>query len=448
MWLRMDRPTNLMVIDTLLFLDGAVDLDRLAAVVRARLVGRYPVFAERPVPGPLPGGRPRWVRDPDLDVDRHLVRATLPGDDDAALQRYVEACASAPLDRDRPLWQMHVLDGYRGGSVVLSRCHHALADGVALTQVLLSLTDDSPGGTPDLPPLPPIPRPAEHRGPPLAALDPVARLARRITDPRLAGNAARLARDGLSTARGVLSTADKLLLGPPPPAPFRGVVGTAKRAVWGEPLPLEHVKRVCALTGATVNDVLMAAAAGALATYAEARGAEVREVSTMVPVNLRPPGRPLPRELGNQFALVLFRYPTTVRDPLARLAETRRRMDAIKQSPEAVLTFALMTGIGLTARPVERVLVGFFAGKALGVTTNVPGPRTVRYLAGSPVTGILAWVPGSGTQTVGISICTYAGTVRVGFMVDAAGVPEPELLVGAFENEVTSLLRVTHTLSG
>jgi hypothetical protein len=159
----------------------------------------------------------------------------------------------------------------------------------------------------------------------------------------------------------------------------------------------------------------------------------------MVPVNLRPLDEPLPKELGNAFALVFFTYPSSVAAPLARLAETKRRMDWLKRSPEAVLTFEIISAIGRTTPTIERHLVDFFANKAIGVTTNVAGPREPRWFAGVPVTGVLGWVPGSGTHTVGVCIFTYAGSVRVGFLVDATAVPDPEELLAAFEVEVATL---------
>ena len=92
---------------------------------------------------------------------------------------------------------------------------------------------------------------------------------------------------------------------------------------------------------------------------------------------------------------------------------------------------------------MDKPLVDFFAGKAIGVTTNVVGPREPRYLAGVELVGILGWVPGSGGQTLGVSIFSYADTVRIGFKVDAATVPEPDRLVGFFEAELDALRAAT-----
>jgi hypothetical protein len=166
----------------------------------------------------------------------------------------------------------------------------------------------------------------------------------------------------------------------------------------------------------------------------------------MVPVNVRPLDQPLPRELGNQFALVLLKLPIAVDDPRERIAETKRRMDAIKHSPEVFLTFGLIKAIGRTGQEIERFFVDFFADKAIGVTTNVPGPREARYLAGREILRILSWPPENGDQTLGVSIFSYAGRVQVGFRVDAANIPEPQRLVAAFEAEITRLTGVAHAV--
>ena len=149
-WLNMDRPENLLVIDTLLWLDGRVDPRRFRALVEQRLLRRFPVFRSRPEDPLLPFGPPRW-REVPVDLDRHVdvTRLPAPGGD-AELRAFVEARIREPLEHDRPLWRVHVVHGYhapdappgaRPGSVLLARFHHALADGVALAHVLLSLTD-------------------------------------------------------------------------------------------------------------------------------------------------------------------------------------------------------------------------------------------------------------------------------------------------------------------
>jgi WS/DGAT/MGAT family acyltransferase len=431
-WLNMDRADNLMVIESVLLLDGPVDWDRFARVVRRRMVDRYPVFRRRPVPARLPGALPHWEDDPDFSLEAHLQRVVLPPPgDDTTLQEYVDRHLGTPLPRDRALWEMHLVDGYRDGAAVYTRLHHALADGIALMEVLLSLTDADPDA--DLvEPLPP-PRPPHHR------LTDVLHLAEHavrelptLLDPGTAVGAVTLA--GQTTR-----IAGKLLLTRNPRTTLAGDVGATKRALWSPPIPLDDIVDVAHQAGTTVNDVLVAALAGALHRYLAEHGEEPVDVPTMVPVNLRPPDEPLPAELGNRFALVLLTLPSGLDTPFARLAETKRRMDRIKHSPEAVLTFGMIRGIGLTGPTLERFFVDFFANEASGVTTNVPGPRQPRYLAGTRICGVLGWPPESGRQTLGTSLFTYAGELRVGFKVDAMRVPRPEQLLLGYLEEVEAL---------
>jgi len=220
-----------------------------------------------------------------------------------------------------------------------------------------------------------------------------------------------------------------------------GPPGLGKRAVWSQSRPLVDIKLVGRAAGATVNDVLVGAVSAAISHYVIDHGGDPQDLSTMVPVNVRG-GQPLPRELGNKFALVMLPMPTSRLAPLQRLAESKRRMDSIKHSPEAVLTFGLINAIGHTNTAVAKQVIDFFAAKAIGVTTNVAGPMTGRYLAGIRITGILGWVPGSGAQTLGVCIISYDGVVRVGFKADATAVASPEKLVHAFDDEMDTLVRL------
>jgi len=233
-----------------------------------------------------------------------------------------------------------------------------------------------------------------------------------------------------------------LLLTTNPASAVGGTPGQRKRVVWTQPLPLDGLKQVGRLVGATLNDVLMSAVAGALHVYQDEHGRDPVDLVTMVPVNVRPLDEPLPRELGNHFALVFLRFPSRDATPLGRLALSKARMDWLKASPEAALTFVLISVLGRFPAELERRLVDFFANKAIGVTTNVAGPRETRHLAGVPVTGVLGWVPGSGRHTVGFCIVTYDDAVRIGIMADESVVPDPEALLVALEDEVALLVRI------
>jgi diacylglycerol O-acyltransferase / wax synthase len=431
-WLNMDRGENLMVIESLMTTDGPLDWDRVTEAIEARVLSRFPVFRQRPVASRLPWLLPRWEDDPDFDLERHVIRTTLPAPGgDRELQDYVAAHLDRPLRRSQPLWQVHFIDGYGGGSAVYSRLHHALADGMALMQVLLSLTDESPDGGPAADPATTRP----HHG----FFEASTHLVSGVATP---WRAASTAVQAVTLARRTTGVAAKLLLSTNPVSALTGTPANGKRAVWGEPAPLAAIKETAHRTGTTVNDVVVAALAGALATYQEQHGREPVDVPTMVPVNLRPPGEPLPAELGNRFALVLLSLPSGLRTPFERLAETSRRMTAIKSSPEAWLTFGMIRGIGRTGPDLERLLVDFFANKATGVTTNVAGPGRPCYLAGERVTSMMGWAPESGRQTLGTCIFSYAGRLHVGFKVDTATIADPEQLVAAFDAELEHLCRL------
>jgi WS/DGAT/MGAT family acyltransferase len=445
-WLVMDRPHNLMVIVSVMFLREVPDWDEVTRLLEDRVVGPYPVFRQR-VEGVGFGARPHWVDDDDFDIDQHLHRVTLPTPgDDAALQRYMEEHISTPLDRSRPLWEMHFVDGHGEGAAIVCRTHHALADGLALGRVLLSLTDDgdagsgarvSPaasggagaGATGD--------GAAARRGTASSALD----LVRGATTQVVRLGTLDGLRDAARLAMRTTQVLEDLVLGHNPENPLSGEPAPKKRIAWTGPLPLEGPKAIGRLAGATINDVLLSAMAAALRRYQEDDDVEPVDLITMVPVNLRDLDSPLPPELGNEFTLIYFRYPSATPAPLARLSETKRRMDWLKGSPEIALTHLLMDVIGRAG--LGRPVIDFFANKAIGVTTNVIGPREPRLLAGVPLEGVLGWVPGSGSHTVGVCIFTYAGTVRVGVVTDATQVPDPERLVAAFEEELDLLVSLS-----
>ncbi len=144
-WLQMDRPQNLMVINGVLTFDEQVDWSRLRDVLRDRLVEPFPRFRQRVCEPRLGLGSPQWEDDSAFDLDLHLHRVALPAPGDrVALQAFVGDRMAVPLDRARPLWEFYFVDGYGPGCAVVTRMHHAIADGIALARVLFSLTDAVP----------------------------------------------------------------------------------------------------------------------------------------------------------------------------------------------------------------------------------------------------------------------------------------------------------------
>ncbi len=447
-WLHMDRPTNNMVVNGVMWFDEPVDWDRLRLVFEERLLGPYPKFRQRVVEPPLHLGRLGWEDDPAFDLDRHLISARLPDPGDrSVLHQYVGQQMGRPLDRERPLWEAHLIDGYEGGSAVFHRIHHSIADGIALIRLLLSLTDDQPDEElfdPEGFDGPDHPRslPRRLRGLMSDAAKISGQLAHEgreiLAQPSKAVHLAELATAG-TTALG-----KDLFLPPDHRTVLKGQMGPSKHAMWSEPFDLAAVKAIGRAHGATVNDVACAAITGALRTYLEHRDSLTEEIRALVPFNLRPLDQPLPRHLGNKFGIVFLPLPVGVADRRERLAEIKQRMDAIKDSAEGVIAYGILSVIGMTPVQIEKVVVDLFASKGSLVLTNVPGPRQPVYLAGTRVAGMMGWVPASGGVALGVSIFTYDGELTVGVAADARLVPDPERLVEAFNAELAALLREEH----
>jgi WS/DGAT/MGAT family acyltransferase len=441
-WLRMDDPTNLMMINGVLVMEGPVDLGRLREVMVKRLLP-IPRFRQR-VATPPKGGWPRWEADPDFDIDHHLTPVTLPEPgDDAELRAVIEGLASAPLDPTRPLWHFHAIANYRGGTVLFGRLHHAIGDGVALMLVLLSITDLD--AEPEAGHEHPNPFTAllGRTGLSLAAVRELAEQImpdgmRLLLQPVEAFKKAGRWMTGLASV-GALG---RLLLRPADPkTPFKGPLGVPKKVAWSEPIPVAEVKALGKAMGATINDVLLAAMAGGLRRYLDRHQSPAEDLNfrAAMPVNLRPLDQMA--DLGNHFGLVFLSLPVGIDDPLLRLQELRRRATALKRSVEPVVVFRILEAMGLTPIRIQRWVVSIFATKATAVATNIPGPREVLYLAGRPIRDIFFWVPQAGRVGVGISICSYAGRIRLGVGTDAGLVPDPEVIVEGFHAELEEMRR-------
>lgn len=446
-WLRMEDPTNLMMITGLIVFDGPMDVDRLEGVIRERLL-RFDRFRQRVV---QPSGlftRPRWVDVPGLDVADHLEVLDLPAPAGRAeLEEAVSRLMSRPLDYRKPLWAFHVLRNYQEGSALVVRLHHCIADGIALIRVLLSLTDETPD-----------PGIARVNGEMAQGARRMAQGARRGAlrverarapeDGRLREAASRAGK-GLGLAARGLGAVGKLLVRPPdPPTLYRGELGVAKRAAWSAPVDLESVKGAGRGQGATVNDVLLAAMTGAMRRYVLARGGQPGglDVRAAVPVNLRPPDAPL--GMGNRFGLVFLSLPIGLANAREQMLELKRRMDAMKRSLEAVVVLGLLELVGSTTPTVQRLLVDFLARKVTVVATNVPGPRAPRYLAGVRIRRLVPWVPQAGRVGLGLSIISYDGEVTVGVASDAGIVPDPERLLDHFYDAFGALARAQDASAG
>lgn len=445
-WLRMEKPTNLMMISGVMVLDSPLSLDDLKQVIRERFLS-YPRFSQRAVDIEAMAF---WETDPDFDLDWHVRRTSLPG---AAgqdeLQDAVSQLASTPLDASKPRWQFHLVESFGGGSALITRIHHCYADGIALVQVLLSLTDTSADSARRKTTLDKTvdtgrAHAAHFFDPAVGQLKSALKLGGRLLqqgiklyqDPAAAGE---LVRDG----SGILGeVAHSLSLSDDPITSLKGSLGVVKRCAWADPLPLVDVKAACDAWRCTVNDVLMATLAGALRSYLLDVGEDIDGLTlrATVPVNLRPPGQE--NKLGNHFGLVFMDLPVGEANPAARLERVVASMREIKASKQALVTYGALAAVGMAPSSVQRAVLDFLSRKASAVATNVPGPSIPLYLAGAELKQTLFWVPQSGGIGLGASILSYNGEVHFGLMADRKRVAEPASVVNHFRNEFEKLLYI------
>lgn len=471
LWLMMDRPDNLMYINSMMWFAEVPDWDAVAEAISSRMVDPHPVFRRVPIQR---GRRWHWKDDPDFDISRHFVRSRLPSPGGRAeAEAYIGEQMGQPLPDDRPLWRAEFVENYVGhgsgqeGALLLFRVQHGLVDGIRLTQLVLGLCDHDDDAS-----LPRVGRALASGGGGIlgavgsAGVEVVREsvgIARGLAGAsiRFPVTLSRLTRDVLAPGgelsrvptRVVESLADhvsptnrmantyrsvfRLLFEPrAPELSWSGRARARKKVSWVTGLDLASVKRVAAVHDTTVTPVMIAAVSKALTRYLDASGdRRVSDINLMVPVSVTPSTDDLPEELGNHITLILMRLPLGIDDPDDLLDAITTSMTRVRYSFEPHVTLAAMLGVAATPGPVARGVIDLFANKTVGQLTSVPGPDSAVRLAGTPVEGMLGWVPMSGDQAIGISIFSYDGRVSVGIATDAELVPDPGRVAGLIEEQ-------------
>jgi diacylglycerol O-acyltransferase len=397
--------------------------------IRARL-DLVPRYRQRLAPVPLGQGRPVWIDDPHFNVRYHLRHTGLPAPgDDAALKSLAGRLFSQPLDRNKPLWELWLVDGLSDDRfAVIGKTHHALVDGISGVDITTVLFDTCPEPA-DTPRAASawIARPAPTSAQLLAeallerATVPgeVARGLRRVwRAPRQAvtGAAERLAELGAFTWAGV---------DPAPRTPYNVPIGPHRLYEWVD-ADLDTFKAIKNQLGGTVNDVVLTVVAGALGRHLRGHGHRTQgvELRALVPVSVRAPDEQ--GALGNHVAAVWAPLPVGETDPRAAFARVHTAMAGLKASHEAIgartlteLTdFAPPTLMSQAARLQSRQR--FFNV----VVTNVPGPQQELYLLGRPLRSIYPVVPLAENQAVGIAVMSYHGRLGFGLLGDLDALPD------------------------
>ncbi len=425
------------------------DYDRLVRLIRKR-IAFVPRYRQRIrwIPGHI--ASPVWVDDENFDVTYHVRRSALPKPGtDAQLRELVARIMSRPLDRNRPLWEMYLVEGLeRDRFAILTKTHHAMVDGISavdIGQVILDVTPE-PRDTP-VDTWRPAPEPSSIElvagavgdlvRRPGAAVDAVKTT---VTDVRrTAGRVAGAAGGVLAMARTVARTA--------PSSPLNAEIGEQRRYATAD-MSLEDYKAVRRAHGGTVNDVVLAVVSGGLRSWLMTRGESVggaTVVRAMVPVSIRSDTHQ--GALGNRVASYLVDLPVGEPSAIMRLHQVSYAMKAHKETGQSVGAEALV-GLGGFAPPTLHA-VGARLGSGLSrrvfnlVVTNVPGPQMPLYSGGARMEAAYPVVPLAKGQAVSIGLTSYDGGVYYGLNADRDAMPDVDVLAQCL---VDALDELTGTL--
>ena len=412
---------------------------------RIHLLPRYRQRLEQPAMGLA---NPVWVDDEHFDVHWHVHQTTLPAPGgDAELAAYVGREASRRMDRSRPLWELHLVEGLEGDRVaVMPKMHHALLDGMAAIGVGMILLDPGPE------PLPVDPPPEDWEPRPFALRSHLMRLA---TTPisraqRLALDATARAFDASprSTATDLLRATELVteLVRARPAAPMLPLNRpiSPNRSYAMVHAPLADLKAAARAAGGTVNDAILAAVVGMLAGYLGEAGIALdglrRPPVALVPVSVRAEDDP---EMGNQISIVFVDLPVADPDPARRIEAVHERMTEIKGSAK-VAAGSLMLNVAGFAPPLFSSVLARATGDQLAfnlVVSNVPGPQLPFYLNGSRVLAVYPVVPlNPASQGLSVGVFSYDGSLCFGLLADRDLDPPVERAAAALEAAIGELV--------
>ncbi len=392
-------------------------------------------------------GRPVWVDDPHFRLDYHIRHTALPPPGSADdLRNLMGRLMSQPLDRERPLWEVWVVEGLGDGRwALISKVHHCMVDGVSGTDLMAVLLDASPA--PSAAPddmWQPSPEPSGARLVGDAILESMvspyeaARWARSITRrPK------QIASEVSDFLRGATALGGKLR--PNAGLSIEGAIGPHRRWAWLE-LPLDEVKAARRALGGTVNDVVLSAITNGFRELLMSRGEELDGVviRTLVPVSVRGSDD---RSLNNQVSAMIAELPVGIASPLERLASIRTQMEGLKQSHQAVAAnvlvnmadFAPPMLMTLGLRSAATLMRRMPQASVNTVTTNVPGPQVPLYACGREMLSYYPFVPLSQGVRIGVAILSYNGRIAFGVTGDWDTTADLDVMTAGIEHGIAEL---------
>ena len=418
-----DDAAHMHVASVMLFDGDPPPHDEFIAGIESRL-HLVPRYRQKLAFVPFGQGRPRWVDDPHLNLSYHVRKTALPAPgSEEQLRALAGRVLAQQLDRDKPLWEIWVVEGVEGGRFALiCKTHHALVDGISGVDIVTVLFDLSPD--PSKPPEPerrwlPAPTPSRTQLLSEALLEratvptEIARSVRAIfRAPRqIAGSV----RDSL-VGVGAMAWAG---MNPAPASPYNCSIGPHRRFTWVR-TDLADIKAIKNSLGGTVNDVVLATVSGALGRHLHRRGETLsgRELKAMVPVSVR--AQEDRGALGNQVAAMMAPLPVWCEEPAQRLQIVSESMAGLKDSGQAVGAQVLTQLSGFAPPTIMTQASRLMARQRMFnvVVTNVPGPQMPLYLMGHELRDLFPMVPLARNQALGVAIMSYNGKMNFGLVGD------------------------------
>ncbi len=439
-----DDAAHMHVASVLLF-DGDPPLhDEFIAGIESRL-HLVPRYRQKLAFVPLGQGRPRWVDDPHLNLSYHVRKTALPAPgSEEQLRALAGRVLAQQLDRDKPLWEIWVVEGVEGGRFALiCKTHHALVDGISGVDIMTVLFDLSPDPhKPDEPERRWLPAPTPSRTQLLSEA-----LLERATVPteivrsvRAVFRAPRQIAEGVRDSLAGVGAMAWAGIKPAPPSPYNCRIGPHRRFTWVR-TNLDDIKAIKNSLGGTVNDVVLATVSGALGKHLHRRGETLsgRELKAMVPVSVRADENR--GALGNQVAAMMAPLPIWCEDAVRRLQLVNEAMGGLKDSGQAVGAQVLTRLTGFAPPTIMAQASRLMARQRMFnlVVTNVPGPQVPLYLMGHELRDFFPMVPLVRNQALGVAIMSYNGQMNFGLVGDYDAMHDLDDLADDFRESLADL---------
>ncbi|MDH3462077.1 MAG: wax ester/triacylglycerol synthase family O-acyltransferase [Acidimicrobiia bacterium] len=423
---------------------GGVDIDRIRRHIESKL--QYiPRYRQRLEWVPY-DRRPVWVDDDQFSFDYHVRHTSLPRPgDDTQLKKLAGRIMSTSLDRDKPLWELWVVEGLEDDRFALiAKIHHCMIDGLSgvdLTTILLNVVPTAE--IEEAPEWEPRPAPTSRQ----LAVAEAARATRRLID-RL-GNLSETVKEGkdiadrtLDKSAAALSSLKSGWLTTSDRTPLNPEIGPNRRFDWTS-IPLDQVKAVKNELGGSLNDVVLAIAAGAIRKFLiENRSFDVSgsQFRVMNPVSTRAANQR--GALGNQVAMWLIELPIDEEDPVERLkliAERTLNLKKTNQALGAATLVEISSGTPITLLSMANRVAGSRMRPFNMTVTNIPGPQFPMYLLEAQMLANYPLVPLWSQHGVGLALFSYNGQLLWGVHADYDALPDSEDFLGTIHASFAQL---------